>query len=70
MALTNQQILDALEAAIAAILDGGVVSYQINGRIATMLDLAALMKQRQEMLAAVDREKNGAFAVALFRRPR
>lgn len=70
MALSNQQLLDAVETAIQTILDGGVSSYSINGRSATNLDLQQLFNRRDALIAAVSREQYGSFGVAEFREAR
>jgi hypothetical protein len=69
MALTNQQLLDAIETAISSILEGGVASYQVNGRAVTKLDLPMLLAQRTQLLLAVQRESTGMFVASQFRRP-
>lgn len=72
--LTNSQLLDAVETAISAVLSGGVASYSITagsgGRQVTALDLPMLLTQRDRLIAAVNREAQGSFGVAEFRKAR
>ena len=62
-------LLAQIDAAIEALLTGGVSSYSIGSRTVTALDLATLMEQRNLLQAQADREGGGGiFRLAKFQR--
>lgn len=67
--MTNQQLLTAVEAAIAGTLERGVASYQVAGRALSTFNLKELVELRTQLLFAVARETGGGCSVAQFRRP-
>lgn len=58
-----QARLTQVQAAIAAILGGGVQSYTVDGRSLTKLDLDWLTKEENRLIAKVNRQSRsgGAF---------
>lgn len=65
--MTAQDELTMLEASYTALLQGGVASYQINGRMATKFDIDWMSKRMDKLRAIVDRQTNGAIRVASMR---
>lgn len=62
-------LLAQIDAAIEALLTGGVSSYSIGSRTVTALDLKTLMEQRNILQAQADRESGGGlFRLAKFQR--
>jgi hypothetical protein len=68
-AVTDQQMLDAINSAILALVTGGVASYGIAGRQLTKLPLAELQKMKAEYEVRVLRASSGSFSVGTFRNP-
>lgn len=58
--------LTKVQAAIDALLTGGVKSYEIDGQSVTHLDLAALQTMESQLLAKINRQsrRGGAFRQA------
>lgn len=52
-------LLAQIDAAIEALLTGGVSSYAIGSRTVTALDLGTLMEQRNLLQVQADREAGG-----------
>lgn len=67
MALTNQQMLDKVDAAIERLLDGGAAAYTEEDRSFTGLSLKELYKMRNDLAVAIQREGGGSFYAAQFR---
>ena len=62
-------LLTQIDAAIEALLTGGVSSYSIGSRTVTALDLSTLMEQRNILQAQADREAGGGmFKLAKLQR--
>jgi len=62
-------LLTQIDAAIEALLTGGVSSYSIGSRTVTALDLSTLMEQRNILQAQADRESGGGmFKLAKLQR--
>ncbi len=61
---TYQSLLTQLDAAISALLTGGVESYSIGARTVTKLDLDDLFKWREQVAMAASRESSGSVRVA------
>ena len=62
-------LLTQIDAAIEALLTGGVSSYSIGSRTVTALDLKTLIDQRNILQAQADREAGGGlFRLAKFQR--
>jgi hypothetical protein len=61
---TTASLLAAVEAAIEALLNGGVESYSIGSRSVTKLDLAELFAQREKLQNQVNRETGGIVRLA------
>lgn len=51
--------LAQVQAAIAALLSGGVASYTIEGMSVTKLDLAALTREEARLIALIARRRRG-----------
>jgi hypothetical protein len=67
MALTNQQMLDKVDAAIAKLLDGGAQAYTEEDRSFQGLSLGQLYAMKKELTLAVQREGGNSFFAAQFR---
>jgi hypothetical protein len=66
---TPSSLLAQIDAAIEALLTGGVSSYSIGSRTVTTLDLKALFEQRRILQAEADRESGGGiFRLAKLQR--
>ena len=69
MAVTKQEMLDAVEGAIQARLTGGAVaSYSIGGRNLAYITLSELQTLRKELKAEIS-AADGSCNYASFRRP-
>jgi hypothetical protein len=66
---TSASLLAQVEAAIEALLTGGASSYSIGSRSVTKLDLDQLMRQRDLLRMAVERENGSAFRLGRITRP-
>lgn len=66
---TNAQMLSDVETAIQQTLSSNAVSYSIGGRTVQRLPLKDLYAMRQQLQLAVNRDANGIFYAAQFRRP-
>ena len=65
---TPASLLAQIDAAIEALLTGGVSSYSIGSRSVTPLDLSTLFEQRRILQQEVDRESTGMFRLAKMQR--
>ena len=65
---TPASLLAQIDAAIEALLTGGVSSYSIGSRSVTPLDLSTLFEQRRILQQEVDRESSGMFRLAKMQR--
>lgn len=65
---TTQSLLDAVNAAIDALLSGGVSSYSIGSRSVTKLDLGELIATRDKLQNQLSRETNGIVRLAKMQR--
>lgn len=66
MATSTQELLDAVNSAIAGSLDG-IEEYEYNGRRVKRMNPNELFKVRGKLMAQLDREQNGGmFRVARF----
>lgn len=61
---TYQTLLTQIDAAIEALLTGGVESYSIGARTVTKLDLDDLFKWREQVNMAANRQSRGTVRVA------
>lgn len=67
--MTAAEELTLIDAAMTAILTGGVASYSINGRSVTRLDYRFLVERKKELEIAIARQSStGTCPVAKFRR--
>ena len=51
--------LTLVQAAITAILTGGVKSYDVEGQQVTKLDLPDLLQQERELIGQINRQRRG-----------
>jgi hypothetical protein len=70
MATDPQDILDAIDTAILAKLNGGAISsYSIDGKNLTHMSLKDLRETRSEYAALVSAQKGGSLNYASFKDP-
>lgn len=68
MALDPTTLLNKIEAAITALVEGGASSYSIGNRSVTKLDLDDLFAQRASLLNEINRNSGGSIRLAKLRR--